>query len=227
HGHDFLAEVASAHGHAGHHGDQISKHRNGGNNVQIVQVAEVAGALFALGGRIVFGHVLHEDVARWHAFDEQRADVADHGRQPVFLLEGVGGGDGNCLLSQTGVEPADNFVLAEELGHGVFDGAGQPHVVIQVEVLLPSEFLVHSVSRTKTFYGPRYAETATGAVASASASFSSKNSRSAGFISRLNTSPQYFINRGATSWYSTRRPSNFSSDVARQSAMPQGTIRSK
>ena len=65
-------------------GNQIAEHRNGRNDVEIFQVAEVAGAVFAERGRSVFRHVLRENVARRNAFHEQRADIADHRREPVF-----------------------------------------------------------------------------------------------------------------------------------------------
>ena len=140
HGHDFLAEVAAGHGHAGHDRDEIAEHGDGRDDVKIFEVAEVAGAVFAERGRSVLGHVLGEDVARWNAFDQQRADVADHGREPVCFLEGVGGADGNGFLAEAGVQAADDFVLAEELGHGVFDLAVEAHVVVEVEILLAGKF---------------------------------------------------------------------------------------
>ena len=83
HGDDFLAEIAAGHGHAGHDRDEIAEHGDGRDDVQSFEIAEMAGAVFALGGRSEFGHVLSENVARRNAFDEQRADIADHGRHPV------------------------------------------------------------------------------------------------------------------------------------------------
>ena len=71
--------------------------------MEIVEIAEMAGAVFAFGGRSVLGHVLRENVAGRDAFHEQRADVADHGREPVLFFQGVGGADGNGFLAQAGV----------------------------------------------------------------------------------------------------------------------------
>src|SRR6202048_212876 len=103
----------------------------------------MAGAVLALGGRIVLGHVLHENVARRHALDEQRADVANHGREPVFLFERIGAAHGNGFLTEAGVQTADDFILAEELDHGVFYRAVEAHVVVQVKILLPRQVLLH------------------------------------------------------------------------------------
>ena len=72
----------------------------GRNDVQIFQIAEVAGAVLALGRRIVFRHVLREDVARRNALHQQRADVADHRREPVFFLERVRRADRNGFLAE-------------------------------------------------------------------------------------------------------------------------------
>ena len=114
HGDDFLAEVAAGHGNAGHDGNEIAEHGDGRDDVEIIEIAEMAGAVFAFGGRSVLGHVLRENVARGNAFDEERADVADHRSHPVAFLERVGGADGNGFLAEAGVEAADDFVLAEK-----------------------------------------------------------------------------------------------------------------
>jgi len=136
HGHDFLAEIAAGHGDAGEHGNEIAEHGDGRNDVEIFEIAEVAGAVLALGGRCVFRHVLGEDVARGDPFDEERADVADHRGHPVFFLEGVGAANGDGFLAEAGIEAADDLVLAEEAGHGVLDLAVEAHEVVKVEVLL-------------------------------------------------------------------------------------------
>ena len=143
HGHNLLTQVAPTDGHTGHYGNQIAEHGNRRNNVPVFQVAKVAGAVSPFGRRIVLRHVLHENVARRHTLHQERPDVANHGRDPVFLFQRVACSDGNRFLPEAGVKPADNFVLPEELDHGVFHGAVQPHVVIQVEVLLRSQFPEH------------------------------------------------------------------------------------
>src|SRR5258708_535881 len=140
HGQGFLAEIAASHRNGGERGDEIAEDGGGRDDVEIFEVAEVAGAVLAFGGRGVFRHVLGEDVARRNAFDEERADVADHRGHPVFFLEGGGAADGDGLLAEAGVETADDFVLAEEAGHGVLDFAIEAHEVVEVEVLLARKF---------------------------------------------------------------------------------------
>jgi hypothetical protein len=83
HGHDFLAKVAAGHGYAGHDGDEIAEHGDWRDDVEIIEIAKVAGAVFAFCGRGVLGHVLGENIARRDAFYEERADVADHWSHPV------------------------------------------------------------------------------------------------------------------------------------------------
>src|SRR5882762_3890040 len=197
----------------------------------------MAGAILALGGRIVLGHVLHEDVAGRHALDEQSADVADHGREPIFFLESIGAANGNAFLTEAGVQAANNFILAEELDHGVFHRAVEAHEVVQVQILLAGQILLHACSGGgRTIHVPTGSCTATMACATGGAAFAESSalrkisSRSAGVavcISRPKTAAKCFVKRAATSGESTLRLKSFSSEVALRSAMPQGTIRSK
>src|ERR1051325_5543876 len=60
---NFVPEITSRHRHAGHHRNQIAQHGYGRNNVQVSQIAEVARTVLALRRRIVFRHVLHENIA--------------------------------------------------------------------------------------------------------------------------------------------------------------------
>ena len=140
HGYDFLSQVAPRHGHAGHDRNEIAEHGDGRNDVQIIQIAEVAGAVLAFGRRSILRHVLRENVARRHALYQQRTDIANHRRHPVAFLQRVRRAHGNGFLAQAGVQPANNFVLAEQLGHGLLDLAVQAHVVIEVQVLLARQF---------------------------------------------------------------------------------------
>src|SRR5712672_892329 len=237
HGHDFLAQVATGDGHASHHGNQVAEHGNGRDDVQVIEIAEMAGAVFAFGGGIVLGHVLHEDVAWRNALDKERAYVANHGRQPIFFLESVGAAHGNAFLAEAGVQSADNFVLAEEFDHGVFHRAVEAHVVVQVQILLAGQVLLHAGSGGgRTIHVPIGSCTAkmgcaTGGAAFAESSALSKiSSRSASVaacISRPKISAKCFIKRAATSGESTLRLKSFSTEVALRSAIPQGTIRSK
>src|SRR5262249_14103125 len=151
---------------------------------------------------IVFRHVLHEDIARGNPFDEKCADVADHRSEPVFLFKRVCGSNRHGFLAKAAVEPADDFVLAKQLDHGVFDGAVEAHVVVEVEILLSSQLLgavcavrsvscfCHSVLRFKTSqrlgsFSSYYAGTA---ARSASSNCSDNCRTPATFISSPSTS---------------------------------------
>ena len=105
------------------------------------QVAEMAGAVFALRGRSEFRHMLREDISRRDAFYQQRADIADHGRDPIAFFQGVAGADGDGFLAEAGIEAADNFILAEEANHALFELAVELHVVVEIEVLLARQRL--------------------------------------------------------------------------------------
>src|SRR5271168_1129988 len=107
----------------------------------------MAGAVFAQRGRSEFRHVLSEDVARRDAFYQQRADIADHGRDPVAFFQGVAGADGDGFLAEARIEAADDFILAEEADHALFELAIKLHVVVKVEVLLAGERLGAGLSR--------------------------------------------------------------------------------
>src|SRR5438105_9985823 len=195
----------------------------------------MTGAVSPFGRRIIFRHVLHENVARRHAFHQKRPDIANHRSDPIFPFQRVTRPNGNRFLTQARVKPSDNLVLPEELHHGLFHGAVQTHVVIQVDVLLPRQFsgrlperlLGHSCSHCCSTLSPFpfYAETTTDC--SANSSFLSNSSFELFFNSRPNNSPRCLAMRGATSDSFTVRPSTFSSDVALRSAMPHGTIKSK
>ncbi len=113
HGHDFLAQVAAAHGHSGHHRDQIAQHGDGRNDMPALQIAEVARAVLALGGRGNPRHILGENVARLVAADQKRAHVADHRRDPIALGQGVGRAYGRGFLPQASVQATDDFILPE------------------------------------------------------------------------------------------------------------------
>ena len=141
---NLLAQVAAGHGDAGHYGDQVAQHGDGRDHVPYLQVAEVAGAVFAQGWRGVLGHVLGQDVARLEALHQERADIADHRRQPVPRLECVRGAHGDSLLPEAGVESPDNFVLPEQSHHLLLERAVQLHVVVELEVLFTPERNLHS-----------------------------------------------------------------------------------
>ena len=133
--HDILAQVTAGHRYAGHHRNQITEHRNRRNNVANLQVAKMAGAILALGRRSVFRHVLSKDVARRNALDQQRANIANHGRDPIAFFHGEAGAHRYCFLPEARIQTADNFVLPEQAHHAFFQLPVELHVVIQIEVL--------------------------------------------------------------------------------------------
>ena len=137
-GHD--GEVASlqarAQRDAGEHGDKIAEHGDGRDHVALLDVAEMRGAVAALGGRIGFGHVLHHGVAGAEAADEQRALVADHGGEPVVFVERVGGGAGAGFLAESEVNSADDFALLVEIFEGDLHFAVEQHVAVDLDGLL-------------------------------------------------------------------------------------------
>src|ERR1700693_6453493 len=104
----------------------------------------MAGAIFAERGRGVVGHGLRENVAGRAPLYEGPANIANHRRQPVFFLEGVRRAYGDTFLAEARIQAADNFILPEELDHGVFNGAIEAHVVVQIEILLARQFAFHA-----------------------------------------------------------------------------------
>ena len=137
---DFVAaQIARAQPDASHDRNQIAQHRDGRDHALLVQIAEVGGAVLAAGGRARLGGVLHQDVARAVAFDQHRAQVADHGRNPVALFERVGGADRGGFLPQRAIDSAHDLVLAEHDRQQVFQLAVELHPVVQLKMLLPAE----------------------------------------------------------------------------------------
>src|SRR6202035_5241182 len=204
------------------------------NDVQVFQIAKMAGAILAARWRSVLGHVLSENIAWRNTFDQQRANIANHGRQPIFLFECVRGANGNAFLAFARIQAAHNFVLAEKLHHGVFHGAVQAHVVIQVQILLPRKFFLHPRSLPVTlikYYDAISTACALARFCSALSSCvwscASKSSRDVSRISNPNTSPKFRTTGCTTSLRVTARPRIFSSEVALHPVMPQGTIKSK
>src|SRR5208282_1188499 len=195
---------------------------------------------------------LCEDVARPHPLHQQPADVPDHGGDPVALFERVGGPHGNRFLAETRVQPSDDLVLPEEIGHGVFDGAVEQHEAVEIELLLARHcrigFRLHGPSNPSIpsssallrelrgsvvdFFLSLPAQALTGRGAGAcSLSHASKCAAnpSTGTCSsaRPNTRPSPLASRCAASPKSTAWPSTCSTDAGRHPAIPHGTIRSK
>src|ERR1700730_5365701 len=96
---DILSKVAARDRDARHHGNQIAKHRDGRNDMTHLEIAEVAGTVFAECGRGVARHVLRENIAWLETLEEQGDDVTNHRRDPVARLECVGRTYGNRFLA--------------------------------------------------------------------------------------------------------------------------------
>src|SRR5262249_7847187 len=152
------------------------------------------------------------------ALHQQGPNIPNHGSQPVFPLKSVATANRNGLLAQAGIQPADNFVLAEQLHHGLFHGAVEAHVVIEIQVLLGG-YLVFA------HRFPRGTRSCSGFWPLGS--FSNTSGARAGSVSKPNTSPKCCVSAAAAWLRLTSRASNFSSEVTRQPAIPQGTIKSK
>ncbi len=73
------------------------------------------------------------------ALDQHGALVADHGADPVVLMEGVGGGAGAALLAEAEVDAADDFALLVEFFEGLFHLAVEEHPAIDLDRLFGLE----------------------------------------------------------------------------------------
>ena len=94
-----------------------------------------------LRGRIGFGHVLHHGVAARESADQQRALIADHGREPVIFVERVCGGAGAGFLAESEIDSADHFALLVEIFERDFHFAVEQHVAVDLDALLLVEIL--------------------------------------------------------------------------------------
>src|SRR3984893_19346963 len=194
----------------------------------------MAGAILSARRRSILGHVLRKDIPGWNTLHQQRSDIANHRRQPVLLFQRVRRAYRNRFLPLARIQPAHNFVLAEKLHHGVFHGAVQAHVVIQVQILLPRQFFLHPRSLPVTLI--KYYDTISTACARAElasplssrvCNCASKSSRDVSRISSPNTSPKFRTTGCTASLRGTARSRIFSSEVAFRPVIPQGTIKSK
>ncbi len=96
----------------------------------------MAGAVAAFGGRIGLGHVLHHGVAGGESADEQRALIANHGREPVVFVERVGGGAGAGFLAESEINSADDLALLVEIFERVLHFAVEQHEAVDLDGLL-------------------------------------------------------------------------------------------
>ena len=94
-----------------------------------------------LGRRVGFGHVLHHGVAGSESADEERALVADHGGEPVVLIERVRGGAGAGFLAESEINSADDFALLVEIFERDFHFAVEQHEAVDLDGLLLAQIL--------------------------------------------------------------------------------------
>src|SRR6202020_1338233 len=102
---------------------------------------EVRSAVAAFGGRVGFRHVLHHRVTSAETADEERSLIADHGREPIVLIERVGGGTGAGLLAEAEINSADDFALFVKIFERDLHFAIEQHGAINLEGLLLIEIL--------------------------------------------------------------------------------------
>jgi hypothetical protein len=93
-------------------------------------------------GRIALGHVLLHDLDGARAHDEERAEVANRGRQDIAgaigaAPEGKRAAHGGRFLPERAVQAADDFVLAVEVYEDLLDFAGELQVVVDLVELRP------------------------------------------------------------------------------------------
>ena len=133
---DITSLQACAERDPGEHRDEIAKHRNGRDHVALFDVAEVRGAVAAFRRRIGFRHVLHHGVRGAETANQQRSLVADHGREPVVLIERVCRGAGAGFLAESEIDSADDFALLVKILQRHFHFAVEQHVAIDLDALL-------------------------------------------------------------------------------------------
>src|SRR5260370_14925265 len=95
--------------------------------------------LAAVRGALGLGHVLPQDLDGLSAHHEERTEVADQGREDVLVpaaLERVRRGDRLTFLSQGAKQAADDLALPIQRHQPLFERAGKPQVVIDLEQLV-------------------------------------------------------------------------------------------
>jgi hypothetical protein len=122
--------------HARHYGNEIAEHRDGRDHVALFDVAEVRGAVAAFGGRIGLGHVLHHGVAGAKPAHQQRALIADHGREPIVFVERVGRGARAGFLAESEINSAHDLALLVEIFERDLHLAVEQHVAVDLDRLL-------------------------------------------------------------------------------------------
>src|SRR5208282_4530220 len=170
--------------------------------------------------------VLREDVARLEPLHQKRADIANHGSQPIARLERVRAAHRNRFLPQARIQPAHDLVLPEEPHHALLELPVELHEIIKLDLLLSRQRTTHArVSFTAPACAPAFSNCSGGRLLPAIASSNWPGVTQT--ISRSHTSPKWTARRPRTSAHRTGRPRIRPSDVARRSAIPHGTIKSK
>src|SRR5438105_12595309 len=117
-----------------------------------LQIAEMAGAVFALCRRGDARHILGHNVARFIAMYEQRTHIANQGGDPVAFSKGVSSAYRGRFLPQASVQAPNNLVLPEETDQEFVEGAVEPYVVVEFERFLVCPLLVRRVGLPEFSY---------------------------------------------------------------------------
>ena len=97
-----------------------------------LEIAHVYVAVFAFAGASALAEVLGEDFAGREAADEEGSHVPVKGGDDVITFERRGIADCNGLHPVAGVYAADDTTLTIEGRDAVFEGSGEPKIVIHL-----------------------------------------------------------------------------------------------
>ena len=134
----ILAAELEREGDASHDGHHVAEVRDLADETA-TGVAEVDVELAAAGRGIAPGHVLAEDLERRRALHEHGAEIPDERRQHVPGLERKGRSDGIRFLAERAEKAAHDLRLAIQIDQPLFERAGEPHPVIELEQLVARE----------------------------------------------------------------------------------------
>jgi len=139
---------------AGHHRDHVTEVRDLSNE-SADEVAIMDVELAAASRRITLGHVLPYYLGGLCALNEHRAKIADQRRKYVALraVERIGTPDCVGLLAQRAEQSSHDFGLAIEIHQSLFEGPGELHVVVELELLLAAELRAVPLGRHRLVCG--------------------------------------------------------------------------
>src|SRR5579862_4197302 len=90
----------------------------------------------ALGRRTRLSHVLHHDVASGKTADQERSLIANHGAEPVFLLESKSRSAGTGFLAKPEIDAAHYLSLLVKVFERRLHAAVQQHPAVDFDALL-------------------------------------------------------------------------------------------